>query len=393
MTTDAGHVLFTLRLPDRTGAARMALHFAAAFRRAGHAVTVVHGPPPTDGPSILADLREAGAHTALDRRLARPWSPLLVRDLVERAKREEARAIIGVNQRDRLPAVLAAARAGVPGIVMVQNQHHFWGNGVLSRAKRFAYRLSVGRFTTLAVCTSEVVRSQIVAFGLPEARTVVLPNGIDPDVGPPPADPDDRRRLRDALGLDAARLVFVSVGRLDPQKGHDVLIDAFGSAAELRDQAQVVIVGAGGTGDQLRARWPEELRSKTRAMGLEDTIRFTGWRDDVAQILAIADGYVHTARWEGPALPLAVMEAMATGLPTVFTDCSGSPPHFEQGRDGLMVRSGDPHDLARALTRLVAMDADARRVMGANAAALIRDHYAIDDLAARFVDLVRGTWR
>lgn len=393
MSAGADHVLFTLRLPDRTGAARMAFHFAHAFRRAGHAVTVVHGPPPADDPSILEDFRAIGAVTTLDRRLARPWSPLLVRDLAGLAKRDGARSIIGVNQRDRLPAVVAAALARVPGIVMAQNQHHFWGNAALSHMKRLAYRVTVGRFTTLAVCTSEVVRSQIVDFGVPEARAVVLPNGIEPPAIRPPLDTAHREALLDSLALDARRLVLVSVGRLDPQKGHDVLIDAFAGTPELREQAQVVIVGAGGTGDQLRARWPEELRSRTRAMGLEDTIRFTGWRDDVADILAMADGYVHAARWEGPALPLAVMEAMAAGLPTVFTDCSGSPPHFEQGRDGLMVRSGDRHALATALARVVSMEADERRLMGANAVALIRDHYAIDDIAARFVELVVATWR
>lgn len=392
MTTEPANVLFTLRLPDRTGAAQMALQVARAFRRRGHGVTLVHGPLPPGEPSILPDLREIGATTIEEKRLDRPWSPLLVSDLAGRAKQAGARAIIGVNQRDRLPAVLAAARARIPAVVMVQNQHHFWGNGLVSRTKRIAYRQTVGRYTTLAVCTSEVVKSQIVRFGIPDAKTVVLPNGIEPPPARPPLDPRRRRELLDDLGLDDRRFVFVSVGRLDPQKGHDLLIDAFARTPALAERAQLVIVGAGGAGDQLRARWPDQLRDRARDAGLDTTIRFPGWRSDVADVLAVADGYVHAARWEGPALPLAVMEAMAAGLPTIFTDCSGPPPWFEEGLDGVMVRAGDPGALAGALARVAAMSETDRQAMGARACALIREHYAIDDIADRFVELVVETW-
>ncbi len=392
VTSEPANVLFTLRLPDRTGAAQMALQVARAFRRRGHGVTLVHGPLPPGEPSIVPDFYEIGATTVAEKRLDRPWSPLLVSDLAGRARRAGARAIVGVNQRDRLPAVLAAARARIPAVVMVQNQHHFWGSGLVSRAKRVAYRQTVGRYTTLAVCTSEVVRSQIVRFGVPDARTVVLPNGIEPAPARPPLDPRRRRQLLDDLGLDDRRFVFVSVGRLDPQKGHDLLIDAFARTPALAERAQLAIVGAGGTGDQLRARWPDELRDRVRNTGLDTTIRFTGWRSDVADVLAAADGYVHAARWEGPALPLAVMEAMAAGLPTIFTDCSGPPPWFEEGLDGLMVRAGDSGALAEALARVAAMSEDDRRAMGARGSTLIGEHYAIDDIADRFVELVVGTW-
>jgi glycosyltransferase involved in cell wall biosynthesis len=119
-------------------------------------------------------------------------------------------------------------------------------------------------------------------------------------------------------------------------------------------------------------------------------VTFLGWRDDVARLLAAADGYVHTARWEGPALPLAVMEAMAAGCPTVFTDCSGRPPVFEEPRDGLLARTGDPASVRQRIAELAALPPADRAAMGAAGAALIRAHYRVEDLGRTFSRLVRG---
>ena len=74
--------------------------------------------------------------TAYDGRLDRPWSPKLVFDLARRARDGHMSCVIGVNQRDRSIAVLAGAGRGIPSVLMVQNQHHFWGNPILARAKR-----------------------------------------------------------------------------------------------------------------------------------------------------------------------------------------------------------------------------------------------------------------
>ncbi|MGY1773983.1 glycosyltransferase [Blastococcus sp. SYSU D00813] len=384
----AGRLVMTLRLPDRTGAAKMALEFARALRADGFDLTLVHGPVPRSGPSILPDLAAVGVATVLEPRLERPWDPGLVRGLADRVRREGGRCVIGVNQRDRGPALLAAARAGVPGVLMVQNQHHFWGPRPLAALKRRGYRSVVARATTLAVCTSTVVRDEMVAFGVPAERTVVLPNGI---ALPPPVrlDADERARLRAEMGAGAGDLLLLNVGRLDPQKGQDVLLEALAGGA-----APVHVALVGSAGDSVAARrtadFAASLHRRVRDLGLERTITFLGWRDDVPRLLAAADGYVHTARWEGPALPLAVMEAMVAGCPTVFTDCSGRPPVFEEGRDGLMARTGDPASVRQRIADLAALAPAERAAMGAAGAALIRGHYRVEDLGRTFSGLVRG---
>ncbi|NEK59345.1 glycosyltransferase family 4 protein [Geodermatophilus sabuli] len=383
MTAPDGRLFMTLRRPDRTGAPKMALEFARALRADGFDLTLVHGRVPGDGPSILPDVAGLGIQTVLEPLLERPWDPRLVRALAERVRRDGGRCVIGVNRSDRAPALLAATRAGVPGVLMVQNQHHF--SGPLAAVKRRGYRTVVARRTTLAVCTSTVVRDEMTAFGVPAGRTVVLPNGISPTL-PVQLTDAERAGLRAEMGARDGDLLLLNVGRLDPQKGQDVLLEALSG---LSAPIHVALVGSAGD-SAAAARHAAVLHRQTRDLGLEGTVSFLGWRDDVPRLLAAADGYVHTARWEGPALPLAVMEAMAAGRPTVFTDCSGQPPVFDEGRDGLLARSEDPASIRERIAQLAAMRPEDRAAMGDAGAALIRAHYRVEDLGRTFSGLVRG---
>ncbi|MGY1594821.1 glycosyltransferase family 4 protein [Geodermatophilus sp. SYSU D00708] len=382
-------VHMTLRLPDRTGAAKMALGFARALVDDGCTLTLLHGAPPAAGPSILPDFAALGARTVPEPRLERPWDPRLVPALAAQVRRDGGGCVIGVNQRDRVPALLAAAQAGVPGVLMVQNQHHFWGPAPVAALKRRSYRTVVARRTTLAVCTSTVVRDEMTGFGVPVERTVVLPNGIEV---PPPVEltAQERARLRAEMGAREGELLLLNVGRLDPQKGQDLLLAALGRPSVL--PVHVALVGAGGSSGAARRTGGYEagLQRLVGELDLGDAVTFLGWRDDVARLLAAADGYVHTARWEGPALPLAVMEAMAAGCPTVFTDCSGEPPVFEQPRDGLIARSGDPAAIRARIAELAELPARDRAAMGAAGAALVREHYRVQDLGRTFAGLIRG---
>jgi glycosyltransferase involved in cell wall biosynthesis len=389
VTGSAGSVHLTLRLPDRTGAAKMALAFGRALRAAGFDLTLLHGPVPADGPSILPDFAALGATTVLEARLDRPWDPRLVPALADRVRSDSGRCVIGVNQRDRVPALLAAARAGVPGVLVVGNQHHFWGPRPVAALKRRGYRAVVAARTSLAVCTSSVVRDEMTAFGVPVERTVVLPNGIP--VPPPVAlSAAERSRLRAEMGARNGDLLLLNVGRLDFQKGQDVLLEALGRPPHVQPVHVALAGSAGHSGAARRtAGYAASLHRIVEDRGLGDAVTFLGWRDDVDRLLAAADGYVHSARWEGPALPLAVMEAMAAGRPTVFTDCSGSPPVFEDGRDGLMARTEDPGSLRRRIDELVAMTEVERAALGERSARLIREHYSMDECGRAFVQLIQ----
>jgi glycosyltransferase involved in cell wall biosynthesis len=366
----------------------MAHSFARALRQAGHDVVLVHGPVVDGAPSIVPDFGGIGARTVLDDRLVRPVTPRLVEDLTALSRGDGAACIIGVNQHDRVPAILAAQRAGVAGILMVQNQHRFHGAPPLPVLKRAMYARIMKR-ASLAVCSSDVVRQEVVAFGVPGEQAVVLPNGISLAPFERPLGAERAKRLREDLGADPDRLLFINVGRLDRQKAHDVLIAALASAPDLASQLQVAVIGPGGD-TPAGVVWVDHLRKQVTESRLGDTVLFVGWRDDVPDLLRAGDGYVHAARWEGS--PLAVMEALAAGCPTVFTDCTDPPPHFQDGVEGLMVRSDDPRALVNGLRRLLSMTEAERSQMSAAAARLAHRHYGIDSVGARFVELVSETW-
>ncbi len=378
----------TLALPDGTGAHWMCHYYASAFLRAGFRVILVVGTLvervelPRAGQALLHELEQRGATVRFLEGYQKLFSWGLIRKL--KALARQADVIVAFNQRDRKYAIWAGLLAGVPVIISVQNQHRFRGTPFVRRAKAFLYGVLVRR-ARLLVCTSEVVREEVTgSFGVTERRIAVLPNGIRPDrfeISPGPGRP-----LWAKLGIRSDERVAVNVGRLDPQKGQDILLEAF-AGADCPDMRLCLVGGA--TEGSAYAR---QLSEKIARLGLGDRVLMVGWRDDTPQLLAEADVYVHAARWEG--WSLAVLEAMAAGLPIVYTDCSGRVAGFQEGIHGWTVRTGDVDDLRAALERLAGLSAEQRICMGQEARALVHEHYDVDRvIAPKFVELVKSALR
>jgi glycosyltransferase involved in cell wall biosynthesis len=151
---------------------------------------------------------------------------------------------------------------------------------------------------------------------------------------PPPA--ADRDAVRERLGLTGRRIV-VAVGRLAPQKGPDVLLDAAARWAAMPDPPIVLVVGDG----PLRPGLEKRIASE----GLP--VRLLGERDDVADLLAAADVTVLPSLWEGQ--PLALQEMLRAGKAIVATRVGGVPSMV--GDAAILVPPGDPAALSEALLR------------------------------------------
>ena len=137
--------------------------------------------------------------------------------------------------------------------------------------------------------------------------------------------------------------LIISVGRLVPQKGFDILIKAFSKVVAETD-ARLIIMGAG----------PERgaLEQSSVDLGLSDRIYFAGFQNNPYAFLARAELYVLSSRYEG--LPVSVLEAMACGLPVIATDCLSGPREIlKNGECGILVPVGDVERLAEAMLRLV----------------------------------------
>ena len=205
-------------------------------------------------------------------------------------------------------------------------------------------------------------------------REVVIRNGIPV---PPTPTAEDRARARARLGLSDEHVVAGIVARLTSVKAHHLLFSAIARLAPSAPRLRLVCIGEG----ELEA----ELKELADALGVADRIRFMGLRRDVPELLPGLDIACLTSRYE--CAPLAVMEAMAAGVPVVTTDVGAVRDMVTDGTDGFIVPRGDVDALADRLSKLLA-DRDLRVRLGGNARARAEREYRIEDTAAKFEDLL-----
>jgi glycosyltransferase involved in cell wall biosynthesis len=172
-----------------------------------------------------------------------------------------------------------------------------------------------------------------------------------------PTTPETRARARTALGVREDAVVIGNVGNFTPKKDHRTLLEAMALATSKNHEIQLVLVGSG----------PHEgaVRDDVRSLELNDRVLFAGSRDDVAALLPAFDVFALSSRYEG--LPIALLEAMATGVPCVATSVGGVPEVVDNGNEGLLVPAGDSSAMADALLTLVRAPHQ-RTAMGARAA-------------------------
>jgi len=200
-------------------------------------------------------------------------------------------------------------------------------------------------------CSQFVARSTSAALRLRTDRVRVIPNSVDPQRLA--AAPGDRAGRRAQLGLSADRFVVLAMGRLDPQKGLDVLIRAADGVQQNVPELAVIILGEG----PLRP----ELEALVADRGLEGIVQLPGASLDIASYLAMADAFAFPSRFEGFGMALA--EAMAVGLACVTT---ALPPVFEFAEpdvNALCVGVDDVTALGSQLQRL-ARDPRLRAALG-----------------------------
>jgi glycosyltransferase involved in cell wall biosynthesis len=219
---------------------------------------------------------------------------------------------------------------------MVHTVHNLAGTelGALGRlVHRYAFRRGLAPVAVGAT----VADSFHQTYGFPAAATI--PNGIDTDRF---WRPEARNTWRLANGFRHDDLLIVSTARLEQQKNPVALAEAVANVPN----AHLLIAGEGGLRASLEGR---------------ERVHLLGVRDDIPELLAAADIFALASDWEG--LPLAVIEAMAAGLPVVASRVGGVPEIVEQGRTGLMVSPQNKRALVDAL-RTLADDPNRRREMG-----------------------------
>ncbi|MFF4651579.1 glycosyltransferase [Streptomyces sp. NPDC001380] len=257
-----------------------------------------------------------------------------------------------------MPVPAVAARLllrgpGLHGVRLVHTEHNLWER--YRRPTRWANAATYGR-NDAVVAVSRAVADTVSRGGRDlGGRLTVVHHG--PDLSGAPPGPAARSAARGRLGLPQDAVVVGSVGNLTPKKDQRTLLEAHARLRRTHPGAVLVLIGSGPL--------EQELRGRAAALGLADgAVVLAGSRPDVPELLPALDVFALSSRQEG--LPVALMEAMACGLPSAVTRVGGIPEVVDDGEQGLLVPPADPDALARALARLVG-DAGLRDRMGAAA--------------------------
>ncbi len=235
---------------------------------------------------------------------------------------------------------------------------------------RLLHRLAFGRTVSAVAVGEEVRRSYREWYGAePEAA---IRNGIDTAAY---FRPGTRQRWRAGHGFQDDDFLAVSVGRLDPQKNPLGLIDAFELAFRNDRRGHLLLAGDGSL------REAAERRAAERGVGAR--VHFLGVQAEIADVLAASDLFVLSSDWEGT--PLAVMEAMAAGLPVVATAVGGVPELVSEGETGLLAPAGDMQAFAGALSRLAAEPGMCAAMAGA--ARIRSQKFSVETMVAEYASL------
>jgi glycosyltransferase involved in cell wall biosynthesis len=263
--------------------------------------------------------------------------------------------------------VLAALLRRTPTLAMLRG---WTGEDVKVRIFEWLDRRSLQWHDAIAT-VSRALGERVIREGAFPERVFWVPNAVNVSQLP-------MRRSREHLcsetGLDPGRPIVGAVGRLSPEKGHRVLLQAFGAARQVLQGMQLVIVGDG----------PEEtsLRQQASRLGLSDSVVFMGLRKDGQQIIGALDAMVLPSFSEG--MPNVVLEAFAYGTPVVATAVGGVPELVEDARSGWLVPPGNPSRLAQALTEALG-DRSVAQQRARRAQEVLNESFTIERQAAAWV--------
>ena len=223
----------------------------------------------------------------------------------------------------------------------------------------------ISGFVDRVIAVAESARAFLISGkGYAADKIVVVPNGRDLSVFRPGT---GRHRARRDLGLTSAAPVVGIIGRLEPQKGHAYLLEAWPAVTREFPEACLLVVGDG----SLRSI----LERRAHDLKVGANVIFAGYRTDMPLVLDAVDVVALPSLYEG--MPLAAIEASAMARPVVATCVDGIPEVIRDGRTGLLVPARDTAALARAVLGLL-RDPERAQRLGRAGRDYVLDRFDLD---------------
>ncbi len=372
------------------GPSIQATRLATALRPLGFETRLLHGRL-GDGEGDMSYLIPPGADTAFIPTLCRQLSPLDDLRTLVRLYREfkQLRPLVvhtHMAKAGLLGRLAAAAynltRGSAPRARVVHTYHGHVLDGYFSPLMTTVFitlERIVARITDAIVAISPAIRGELLQtyrIGRDDQYRVV-PLGFDLSAFTE-IDNAARAEARRELNIPTGAAVISTVGRLTAIKQHRLFLDVVKQAAAVHPALIALIAGDG----ELRA----ELEAYAAGLGLASNVRFLGWRRDLATIYSATDVFLLTSRNEGT--PVALIEAMASGVPGVSTDVGGVKDVIASADAGRLAPFGDAAGLAAAVLELLA-----DRGLLASTGARAREHVVARFGVERLVNEIAALYR
>lgn len=288
--------------------------------------------------------------------------------LVDLIRREHINLVHSQLYHANFYGRLAAKKAGIPAVISIHNTY------VKHKLHRQIINWYLGRHTSAIIVGSEDIKRDVVRYDhVSSSQIEVFPNSVDVSRS---VSTLSRIEARTRLGLAENDLVLGTIGRLEEQKGHRYLIEAMDLLRQRGIAAHLLLVGDG------RERPAHE--NLIASLGLERQVMMLGTRDDLGDLFRAMDVFVMPSLWEG--LSLAMLSAMAAGLPVVATSVGGVSQVFCNDEYGYSVPAGDAPALAGKIAECLA-NLPAAMAKGEKGAQHILNNYS-DEAMVRRVESV-----
>jgi glycosyltransferase involved in cell wall biosynthesis len=242
-----------------------------------------------------------------------------------------------------------------------------WFHGLEESDKNFlltAIHRFLNRGTSTYMCVTRAQKMLLLERRITTSENIqIMNNGVDLEK----FNPASNGRLREELSLNQESFVVGIVAALRPEKNHELLIMAMSKITEREPKVTLLIIGDGPE--------REKLTALACSLGLETSVRFLGNRSDIAELLTCMNVFVLCSKTE--AAPLAVLEAMACGLPVVCSDVGAMREIIDDGVTGFLFPNGDVNRLIESIYAVLSTPLLARGI-GESARKAVETRFSLD---------------
>ena len=230
------------------------------------------------------------------------------------------------------------------------------------------------RFFPKIIAVSPEVKQLMRRYFIPEKKMQIIINGIDMEEFR--REQSAGQRIREEFGIAPETPLIGAIGRISPEKGQKYFIDAAAQVLKAFPKAHFVIFGEGVQG--------EEMQNYVAELGLSDMIFFAGFRANITACYSALDIFVLPSLLEGT--PMALLEAMATGLPVIATNVGGVGRIIQDGENGLLVSPADADELATGISTFLA-DSTKAGQLAKNAICTVESRYSAQQMSEEYMAL------